>query len=514
MNDRHPNVLFILSDQHNAKVLGHKGHPDVKTPNIDRLASEGVRFDNAITQNPICTPSRVSWLSGQYCHNHGYYGLSGPRPNGLPSILGHFRRNGYRTGAIGKIHCPEYWVEDDSDFFHETCGTSIGGRSRKYAAYLDERNLTNLEDHGSMQEFGKAGQQTVEGRASKVSYDDGQEGWIAKESAGFMKECAKDGVPFFLHVSLPKPHQCYTPAQQFWDLYDESKLTLPPNADYEMKGKAPHLKSQAEGWRSRDWQLFEPKTFEAGRLRKLHGYLGNVSHVDYAVGELVDFLDKQGLSEDTIVVYSSDHGDYACEHGIMEKAPGICSDAITRIPHIWRWPGKISAGKVADELVETVDFSATVCGLAGIEPLETSDGKDIAHLLRGESGEVHNVACTEFAWSKSLRKGDYRFVYYPKEMFPDEYPEGFCELYDIKKDPWEMTNLAFDPSYKDRVAEMIDELARWLITTTRPTTVLPSPGASDLDNTYQAITRYGNQVTLDGKLNPKQIMAMRFRNYI
>lgn len=94
-----PNVLFILSDQHNAKVLGHKGHPVVRTPHLDRMAAEGVRFDTAICQNPICTPSRMSFLSGQYCHNHGYYGLSGPNPNGLPSILGHFRQAGHRAGG-------------------------------------------------------------------------------------------------------------------------------------------------------------------------------------------------------------------------------------------------------------------------------------------------------------------------------------------------------------------------------------------------------------------------------
>lgn len=99
-----PNVLFIVADQHNAKVLGCNGHPDVKTPNLDRMAAEGVRFENAITQNPICTPSRVSFFSGQYCHNHGYYGLSGPNPRGLPTLLGHFRRAGYRTSAVGKIH--------------------------------------------------------------------------------------------------------------------------------------------------------------------------------------------------------------------------------------------------------------------------------------------------------------------------------------------------------------------------------------------------------------------------
>ena len=95
-----PNIVFFLSDQHNAKFLGHKGHPNVKTPNIDRLAAEGVRFDNAITQNPICTPSRVCFLSGQYCHNHGYYGLSGPNPRGLPTVLGHFRRAGYYYNVI------------------------------------------------------------------------------------------------------------------------------------------------------------------------------------------------------------------------------------------------------------------------------------------------------------------------------------------------------------------------------------------------------------------------------
>ena len=505
-----PNVLFILSDQHNAKVLGHQGHPDVQTPNLDRLAAQGVRFDNAITQNPICTPSRVSWLSGQYCHNHGYYSLSGPNPNGLPNILGHFRRYGYRTAAIGKIHCPEYWVEDACDVFHDTCGCSIGGRSPKYASYLAERGLTHLEDHGAMQEFGRRGQQTVEGRPSKVSYDDGQEGWIVRESIAFMEECAHQDRAFFVHVSFPKPHQCYTPAQPFWDLYDESTLTLPPNSEYDMSLKAPHLRRTAERWRTNQWQLFEPKTFEAGRLRKLHGYLGNVSHVDYAVGELMQWLEEAGLAEDTILIYSSDHGDYACEHGIMEKAPGICSDAITRIPWIWRWPQQFKAGHVAMEIVETVDFANTVCRLVGLPALETADGQDITHLLRGERGDVHRVGVTEFPWSRSVRRGKYRFVYYPPEMFADEYPDGFGELYDLDADPWEMKNLYFDPGYREIVHEMERELIGWLITTTRPTTVHPlKPVVSD-----QGITRYHHTVNADGKINPERIRPIAGTNYV
>lgn len=505
-----PNVLFVLSDQHNAKVLGHKGHPNVKTPNLDRLASEGVRFENAITQNPICTPSRVSWLSGQYCHNHGYYGLSGPNPQGLPNVLGHFRRAGYRTGAMGKIHCPEYWVEDDSDVFFETCKASIGGRCNEYATYLEERGLTNLEDHIALNEFGPRGRQTVEGRPSKVSYEDGQEGWIVRRAWEFMEASRKDGQPFFLHISLPKPHQCYTPAQRFWDLYDESKLTLPPNADYEMKDKAPHLRAAAQGWRTRDWQLFEPKTFEAGRLRKLHGYLGNVSHVDHAVGELMTWLRENGLDEDTIVIYSSDHGDYACEHGIMEKAPGICSDAITRIPMIWRWPERFPAGHVSEELVETVDMVNTVAALCSLDAMDTADGKDIAPLLRGDRGPVREIGVTEFAWSKSVRKGRYRLVFYPKEMFPEEYPEGFGELYDLETDPWEMHNLYFDAGCAPLVRELERDLLNWVVATTRPTTML-GIGAKQ---SWQSVARYKHGINPDGKFNPERLKELKHRNYL
>jgi len=474
--------LFLFADQHNAKVLGHKGHPDVKTPNLDRLAAEGVRFNNAIAQNPICTPSRMSFLSGQYCHNHGYFSLSGPTPHGLPTVLGQFRAAGYRTAAIGKIHCPDNWVETDSDVFHETCGCSVGGQSPEYATYLAERGLTDLEDHGSLTEFGDRGRQSVEGRPSRISYEDSQEAWSVRKATEFMQDSSEEHKPFFAFVSLPKPHQCYTPAQPFWDLYDERKLTLPPNADGDGNGKAPHLRATAAEWRRGDWLLFEPKTFEAGRLRKLHGYLGSISHVDHAVGELLDWLDSRNLSENTIVVYSSDHGDYACEHGIMEKAPGICSDAITRIPMIWRWPDRFKTGHMAEEIVESVDLANTLCSLAGLELMDTVDGKDITPLLEGKEYAIREIGVTECAWSKSVRKGKYRMVYYTRGMFADEYPEGFGELYDLENDPWEMNNLFFEPAYGEVVAALQKDLIDWLITTTR--TIHPHIDTKKRDRNY------------------------------
>ncbi len=516
-----PNILFIVADQHNAKVLGHQGHPDARTPHLDRLAREGCRFESAITQNPICTPSRVSFLSGQYPHNHGYYSLSGPNPGGLPNIFGHFRERGYFTAAMGKIHCPEYWIEDDCDVFHESNSWQAGsivGRSKDYARFLRERGVEDLEDHILLPEFGERGRQSVEGRPSPLAFDESQEGWLTNTAIDTMKQAAQREQPFLLHVSFPRPHQCTTPCQQFWDLYDQEELSLPPNADYDLDAakKAPHMIAAAKRWRESDWQLFEPKTFEAGRRRKLHGYLGAVSQVDAAVGQLLDFLRETGKAEDTIVVYTADHGDYATEHGIMEKAPGICSDAITRVPLIFWAPGRITGGRSANEIVELVDISNTLCALAGVDLMETSDGRDISGLLAGEPGNRDRLGVTEFAWSKSVRKGPFRLVHYPRAFFPAEYPDGFGELYDLAADPWEMRNLYFDAAHQAKVDELRGDLLEWLITTTRPRTVsgVNSARFDKPDLNRQRVQRYQTAVNRDGKINPARLRLARNKNYL
>ena len=515
------NILFIVADQHNAKVLGHKGHPEVQTPHLDRMASEGCRCDKAITQNPICTPSRVSFLSGQYPHNHGYYSLSGRNPGGLPNIFGHFRAAGYFSAAMGKIHCPEYWVEDECDVFHESNSWQAGsvvGRSAAYTRFLRERGVEQLEDHILLPEFGERGRQSVEGRPSSLAFEESQEGWLADTAISTMREAAAQKQPFLLHVSFPRPHQCTAPCQEFWDLYDGDASSLPPNADYDLAAanKAPHMIASARRWRESDWQLYEPKTFEAGRRRKLHGYLGAVSQVDAAVGKLLDHLRSSGMAQNTIVVYTADHGDYVTEHGIMEKAPGICSDAITRVPLIWWAPGRIEPGGVVDEIVELVDISNTLCSLAGVDLMETSDGRDISAILAGEPGDNDRIGVTEFAWSKSIRKGNFRLVHYPLAFFPDEYPEGFGELYDLAADPWEMRNLYFDADYQDKVGELRGDLLEWLITTTRPGTVsgVNSARFDTPELNRQRQLRYQTVTNHDGKINPALLRQANNKNYL
>ncbi len=516
-----PNILFVVADQHNAKVLSHARHPDARTPYLDRMAREGCRCTAAITQNPICTPSRVSFLSGQYPHNHGYYSLSGRNPGGLPNIFGHFRASGYFTAAMGKIHCPEYWVEDECDVFHESnsyMAGSVVGRSAAYTQFLRERGVEALEDHILLPEFGERGRQSVEGRPSPLAFDESQEGWLANTAIDAMQTAADQGQPFLVHVSLPRPHQCTAPCQEFWDLYDADALSLPPNADYDLAaaGKAPHFIESAQRWRETDWQLIEPRSFEAGRRRKLHGYLGAVSQVDHALGIMLDWLCDSGMAEDTIVVYSSDHGDYATEHGIMEKAPGICSDAITRVPLLFWAPGRIPAGGEVSSVVELVDIPNTLCSLAGIELLETSDGRDISLQLQGEPGDSERLGLTEFAWSKSLRKGAWRLVHYPRAMFPQEYPDGFGELYNLEADPWEMRNLFFAAEYADVAAELRADLLEWLITTARPGTVsgVNSARFGNPEVNSQRVLRYQTVTNRDGKINPRRLRETTNKNYL
>jgi len=513
-----PNVLFVMSDQHNAKVLGGGPVYPAQTPSLDRLAAQGVRFDCAIAQSPICTPSRVSFHSGQYCHNHGYYALSGPEPGGLPSVFGRFRSAGYRTAAIGKIHCPAGWIERDCDTFIDVVGTSIGGNP-EYRRYLEETGAagdylnqrTFFERHGGRDPDVLREQdpslylRTCDGGPSDLPHEHSPEGFAVSRTVEFIRAAAHAGKPFFVHTSFERPHQLYSPSRRFWDLYEGQDLPLPPNADYEMAGKAPHLRRDAEFWRRSDWAVFEPRTYEAARLRKLRGYLGNVSQVDYAVGELLGYLDSAGLAEDTIVIYTADHGDYAAEHGCMEKAPGICSDAITRVPSIWRWPGRFRAGHVARDVVESVDLAPTLAALSGIGDMPSADGLDIRPLLEGESREIHRIGVTENPWSRSVRRGRHRLVWYPRELFEAEYPEGFGELYDLEADPWEMENLYFRPQYGPLVRELEKELLDWLVTTTRVVTFPWGLAANTFKDRF---------LDPDGKLNPRRFGPFETIHYV
>jgi len=478
------NVLHIIADQHQAAVMGCEGHGQAITPNLDRLAAEGTRFTNAYTQNPICTPSRVSIFSSQYCHNHGYYGLCGPRPEALPSFFSHFKAHGYRTAGIGNLHTPNMprnWLETHLDNFADTF-QSVDG-IKEQTRWFDEIRAKGMLEKEEFHLAWTGKGDEARDMPSRLPFELSQEGWCVREAMRFMDGCG--GEPFCMQVSLERPHDPCTPAREFWDMYADD-LELPANFDNDVAGRAPHFQEMHKSWKDRTGE-----NYIASAKRRWKSYLASITHVDHAVGLLLEHLQRTGLGERTIVIYGADHGGYMTTFGIHEKAPGICGQAVCRVPSIWRVPGVTKPGGVCEQLAENIDIAPTISSLCGLPPMLSADGKDLSPLLAGSDQPVRDVAVTENPWSKSLRWKNWRFVHYQREGFDGR---DIGELYDIKADPWETRNLYNDPSCADVVSQCRRLLLEWLIRTTRVRTAWGIQGMTG--RTFQFIYPDGG----DGKL--------------
>lgn len=485
--NRKMNAILVLADQHHANVMGCAGHPQAITPNLDAFAKDGVRFSSAYCQNPICTPSRVSWLSGQYCHNHGSYGLSGPAWFALPSMFRHFRNNGYRTAGLGKLHLPHQprnWVADDLDLYEDTYSPKDGGDYGRtaYMKYLEDLGLRELDDSWHNPWMGS---HKMDARPSELPYEHTMERWITDRTIDFIDDAPEQ--PFFIEIAYQRPHHPLLPQPQFWDLYPPD-LELPDTFDHEPAGRPPHFRRVWERTRDHKGAYGAPNEGTRDWARRAwRGTLACVSQMDDVFGRLVQALRDRGLYDNTVIVYSSDHGGYHTIHGMPEKAPGICSDAVCRIPMLWRVPDVTEAGHVSDQLVETVDAAPTLCAVCGIPPMETTDGKDVSALLRGGTDPVRDVAVTENPWSKSMRWGRWRFVHYQREMWAGR---DVGELYDLEADPGERNNLYDDPEHRETVEACRRMLLEWLIDTQRCRTVHPP--------------RQGIDVQPDGTIRPQK----------
>jgi len=465
------NVLHLIADQHHAGLMGCAGHRQANTPHLDRLAREGVRFTAAYCQNPICSPSRLSILSGQYCSNHGYYGLCGPAPTQLPSVFGHFRAHGYRTAAIGKLHlphAPRNWAAHDLDLFADVYETIEGemGRSEFFDG-LARDGLRELEDSWFMPDGHGGIYIPWDARPSRLPYERNVESWCVDQANTFIDTCWASHEPFFMQVAFARPHHTIAPDQRFWNLYPED-LDLPPTIDQDPSHRPPHFQAAWKEFRETHWHFGPPFDFRSGARRQWRGTLACISQVDDAVGRIIAHLDVSGQLENTIIIYGSDHGCYHGIHGIVEKAPGICSDAVCRVPFVWRVPGV--ASRVSDALVENIDIAPTVSALCGLPAMETVCGQDLSALLSGRVESVREMAVTENVWSKAVRWGRWRFVHYQPEMFPGQ---DIGELYDLEGDSDETCNLYADPAHQDTVHTLRRLLCEWLIRVQRPATVLP-----------------------------------------
>lgn len=343
----------------------------------------------------------------------------------------------------------------------------------------------------------------LDATVSDLPYERTQERWCAARALDFIDR--PDDRPFFIEVAFQKPHHPLFPQRRFWDLYP-ADLDLPPDIDQSPAGRPAHFRARWEDLRRRAWEFARSgETWVDGARRAWRGTLACVSQVDDVFGRLLDGLESRGLARDTIVIYGSDHGCYHGMLGLPEKAPGICSEAVCRIPLLWRVPGVTPAGGRSSRLVESVDLAPTLAELCNLPGLDTADGHSLAPLLRGEDVAVRDAAFTEHALSRAVVWDRWRYVHYP-QAFPLRDGD-IGELYDLVDDPGETTNLYADPGHRAIVDEGRRRLLDWLSETSRITTIFGMPAeGSDLDG------RKTFHVAADGRA-PRRLQPRDYPSY-
>jgi iduronate 2-sulfatase len=431
---KHMNILFIVSDDLN-NHLGTYGHPLVKTPNLDRLSKRAVRFDHAYNQYPLCSPSRVSVLTGLRPDTTGVYDLKTLFRDRIPTVTTlpeFFKQNGYFSARVGKIF--HYGVpgeigtdgQDDPRSWNMVVNPS--GRDKK-----EEHLLTNYTPH--------------RGLGSSLSwleadgFDDEQtDGMVANETVGLIKENKEK--PFFIAVGFYRPHCPYIAPKKYFDLYPLHKIKLPAE-------RPDHIKSIPRHAFFTDplyWGLNEQQ-----RKEVIRAYYASVTFMDAQVGKLLNAVDESGLSQNTIIVFWSDHGYLLSEHGQWKKQ-SLFEEA-ARVPLLIAYPGAKGNGKVSERVVELIDLYPTLAKLCGMHPSQYLAGADLTPLLNDPKSEWERPAYTqvlrykENVMGRSVRTERWRYT---------EWGGGVhgAQLYDHKKDPFEYKNLADLPAYTKVREEM------------------------------------------------------------
>ncbi len=416
---KRPNILFLLSDQHAFRALGDVAGSAVQTPNLLKLAAEGVRFDNAYCQNPLCVPSRASLLTGKHGRTTGIYDNQHILPANAPTLARSFSENGYRTALIGKSH---FNGEQFQGFQQRPYGDFYG-----QAHQPDPRRHANESGLGDiLKDAGPSGiplamTQTEICVAEAAKW---LQGWTAQPDA-----------PFFLAVQFDKPHFPINPPAEYYDRF-AGRIDLPVHDKNSLKS-APAFVQAAM---ARSGTAHHSGDTDVS-LRALAAYFGCVEWVDDAVGRLLAVLDYLDLSRDTIVVYASDHGEMAAQRGMWQKT--VFYEDSARVPLIMRWPGQAEPGLRSNAAVGLIDLYPTLCAAAGITPPDDLEGIDISPALTGKPLARRDLFCESVVLHQPehagcmLRRDQWKYAL---------YLDGTEELYDLSADPDEWNDLSGDPA--------------------------------------------------------------------
>lgn len=472
-----PNILFIMTDQQRWDCVGANGNRLIRTPNLDRLASSGANMTHAFVQSPVCVPSRVSFFTGRYPHAHRNRVNYTPLDRREVLMQARLQAAGYATASVGKLH---YWPPTSLEA--ERTGFDLvelhdGVRSLdRFSAYARWRDAN---DPQADQFYYRAVARDIEpGRnpfRAAIADEYSDTTWVGERTRQHLRRLAASGEPFFLFSSFWKPHSPHEVCAPFDRMYDEVEIPLPggQSLDEIRQLPVPLQKLILRGTPSYD--------MDRERLEWIYrSYYGAISHVDREVGLILDTLDEVGAANNTIVVFTSDHGDQLLEHGLMGK--NCFFESSVRVPLMIRLPGRVTPGTY-DELVESVDVLPTLFELAGLpEPYE-SQGQSLVPLvcdsdrpyLAREAVFCENVipevitgGRLDFFFRKNegikgVRHPDAKMVRTARWKL-NYYPEGYGELYDLSQDPGETRNLHGDAGYEKVEAELKERLLHWLTT--------------------------------------------------
>jgi arylsulfatase A-like enzyme len=434
------NILFIMLDDLRPE-LGCYGQSHIKSPNIDKLASEGVVFNNAYCQVPVCGASRASIMTGLRPAGQRFWQwdckAEVDAPD-APTMNSFFKENGYYTISNGKIF---HYVDDSKDGWSEAPYLPTGKFSR--FGYLDPENIP--KDKGdyrgpAFEGISESDDEYVVGKVLSKSLDD-------------LKKLKEKGQPFFLAVGFYKPHLPFVAPKKYWDLYEKENIQLPPNPVGPVNAPARSLHNFGElraysniPGRGQTGPLSIPLSRDL-----IHGYYACVSYVDALVGRLLAELDNQGLAENTIVVLLGDHGWNLLDHGLWCKHSNY--ETSLRPAFLMKVPG-MEKGLKSDAIVEFVDIFPSLCELTRLAPPENLAGVSLKPLLSGEKTKVKDYAFSRWYAGHSVISKD--FIY--TEWWNDKNETLDKMLYDHRSDPGENYNVAGDPGYENIVSDLSGKL--------------------------------------------------------
>ena len=453
-----PNIVFIIADQHRWDYVGYEDGGRTRTPSLDGLAREGTLFHRAHCPSPLCCPSRAAIASGRYGANSGCFTNLHQLPAGTPSFVQQLRASGYRTCAIGKTHMEIHAYDADytSDAhlaqmhslgWDEVTEISGNGMLRQgircaYSEFLRQRGLfdqalTFYEQWHYFMERDRGGDPGFVCHEWTLSEDAQETPFVGNRAIEWLEDHGRER-PFLLHVGFAGPHSPIEPNPTYMDLYRGHPEVSP-------------------------WGVDDPPAYVADGRR---GYRAMITQIDDYVGRIRTSLESLGLLEDTILVYTADHGEMAGDHGLFSKT--CFHEPSVRVPLIVSGPG-VAAGVETDSLVELIDLGKTLCDLCGVQPHVLDQGKSLVPVLSGECDSHRETAYVEMGCDRMLRDARYKLMWGEPTADtrqlgrlhldkPVAIPRSPCRLYDLSEDPHELHDLSADLEHRDLMMEMMSKL--------------------------------------------------------